>query len=212
MKEAEVSKNGKWNAKWVVTSLLAAIGSSICCITPILAVIAGASEAASAFSWLEPVRPYLMGGTVLVLGYAWYQRLKPQTQEAIECACETDEQPSFWQTKKFLGMITVVVGLLLTFPYYSGMLLPESQASAVNNVNEQNIEKAEFAIEGMTCTGCEQSIDYTMNSRESVVKASSSYEQGQTVIKYDRSKTSKSELARYLEAETGYKVLTKTAK
>ncbi|MDZ7646572.1 MAG: hypothetical protein U5K54_05000 [Cytophagales bacterium] len=46
------------------------------CITPVLALISGVGGIAATFSWLEPVRPYLIGITTLVLGFAWYQELE----------------------------------------------------------------------------------------------------------------------------------------
>src|SRR3990172_5315672 len=98
--------------------ILSAIAASLCCITPVLALIAGSSGIAATFSWLEPARPYLIVVTVLVLGFAWYQKLKPKKAE-IECDCETDEKPSFLQSKRFLSIVTVLAALLLAFPYYS---------------------------------------------------------------------------------------------
>jgi len=52
------------------TGVITAIAASLCCITPILALISGASGIASSFTWMEPFRPYLIGITVLVLGFA----------------------------------------------------------------------------------------------------------------------------------------------
>jgi hypothetical protein len=66
---------------------------------PVIAFVADIGGAASTFSWVEPFRPYLIGLTVLLLGFVWYQKLKPQWDP--ECACE--ENPSFWNTKEFLG-------------------------------------------------------------------------------------------------------------
>ena len=57
--------------------LLTALASSLCCITPVLAIFAGSSGMASSFSWMEPARPYLIIFTIIVLGFAWYQKLKP---------------------------------------------------------------------------------------------------------------------------------------
>ena len=74
--------------------------ASLCCITPVLAMLAGVSGLASAFSWLEPLRPYLTGLTLAVLAFAWYQKIRPQKQ--MNCECETDEKPKFVQTKLFL--------------------------------------------------------------------------------------------------------------
>jgi len=68
----------KTDNKLIGTGLLTAIAASLCCITPVLALIAGTSGLASTFSWLEPFRPYFIGLTILVLAFAWYQKLKPQ--------------------------------------------------------------------------------------------------------------------------------------
>ena len=83
----------KTDNKLIGTGLLTAIAASLCCITPVLALIAGTSGLASNFSWLEPFRPYFIGLTILVLGFAWYQKLKPQKK--IDCKCETTEKPNF---------------------------------------------------------------------------------------------------------------------
>ena len=66
--------------KLIGAGLLTAITASLCCITPVLALIAGTSGIASTFSWIEPFRPYLIGLTILVLGFAWYQKLKSQKE------------------------------------------------------------------------------------------------------------------------------------
>lgn len=44
----------KKDDKIVGAGLLTAIASSLCCITPVLALISGTSGIASAFFWLEP--------------------------------------------------------------------------------------------------------------------------------------------------------------
>ena len=64
------SKSGKLAG----ASILSAVAASLCCITPVLALISGASGVASTFSWLEPFRPYLLGITIFVLAFAWYQK------------------------------------------------------------------------------------------------------------------------------------------
>jgi len=78
----------KSDNKLIGAGLLTAITASLCCITPVLALIAGTSGIASTFSWIEPFRPYLIGLTILVLGFAWYQKLKPQNVfRNCNCIC-----------------------------------------------------------------------------------------------------------------------------
>jgi len=99
----------KTTYKFAGAGLLTAIAASVCCITPVLALISGTGGIASSFVWMEPLRPYLIGFTILVLAFAWYQKLKKRAIEEIQCDCETDDlpagkagKPSFWQSKKFL--------------------------------------------------------------------------------------------------------------
>jgi len=87
--------------------LFSAIAASLCCITPVLALLSGTTGIASTFSWVEPYRPILIGITVMILGFAWYQKLKPRPKD-IDCACD-DDKPKFIQSKKFLLFVTTIL-------------------------------------------------------------------------------------------------------
>lgn len=94
-----------------------AIAASLCCITPVIALLAGTSSVASGFSWIEPIRPYLIAFTGAILGFAWYQKLKPQPVD--ECGCAVDEKPKFIQSKTFLLIVTLFATLMIAFPSYA---------------------------------------------------------------------------------------------
>jgi copper chaperone CopZ len=188
------------DTKWMGAGLFAAFAASLCCITPVIVFAAGISGAASAFSWLEPFRPYLIGLTVLLLGFAWYQKLKPQWDP--ECACE--ENPSFWQTKSFLGIVTVLAGLLLAFPYYSDAFFPKQEQKVVY-VQESQVQTITFDIEGMTCTGCEASVENAASGVNGVLEADASYDTGKATIKYDQSKTDREAIVAAIN-KTGFTV------
>src|SRR3972149_7146049 len=95
----------------IVTALLA----SLCCITPVLAVLGGLGGIATTFTFLEPLRAFLIGLTVIVLGIAFYKAYKPKKATDIDCVCEVDEKHKFINSKKFLWIITAVSALLITF-------------------------------------------------------------------------------------------------
>ncbi|WP_066759393.1 mercuric transport protein MerTP [Crocinitomix algicola] len=196
----------KTSNKLIITGVITALAASLCCITPVLALIAGVSGATSTFSWLEPARPYFIGATILVLGFAWYQKLKPRKVNEADCDCEEDEKPSFWQSKKFLGIVTVFAVLMLAFPYYSGIFFPDNSSTTTIIVQESDISEASLTVEGMTCTGCEHSVNHALTSTEGVIEASSSYETGIATVKFDKSKVTMEELVDAIEKETGYKV------
>ena len=186
------------------TGIVAAIAASLCCITPVLALIAGASGAASTFSWLDPARPYLIGITILVLGFAWYQKLKPRSKEEIDCACEDDEKPSFWQSKKFLGIVTVFAGLMLAFPLYADVFYPKQDRQVIV-VDRQNVQTATFSVSGMTCIGCEEHVSHEVNKLDGIVGVKASYENENAIVQFDSSKTSVGEIEKAINS-TGYKV------
>jgi len=185
--------------------LFSAVSASICCITPVLALLAGTSGLASAFSWLEPARPYFIALTVSVLGFAWYQKLKPKKQ--IDCKCEKQEKPTFIQSKTFLGAITVFAGLMLAFPMYAHIFYPKTEKQIIV-VEKSNIKKVEFTISGMTCTGCEEHVNHEVNQLTGVISVKTSYANGNTMIEFDDSKTNISEIEQAINS-TGYTVTNK---
>ena len=191
--------------KLAVTSILTAITASLCRITPVLALIAGTSGVASTFSWIEPFRPYLIGLTILVLLFAWYQKLKPEKE--IDCECETDKEPKFMQSKTFLGIVTAFAIVMLAFPYYSSMLYPKTEKQIII-VDKSNIKTIEYKISGMTCASCEAHVNHEVNKLNGIVNSKTSYENGNAIIEFDETKTNELEIEKAINA-TGYKVTNK---
>ncbi len=193
----------KKDKKLIGAGLLTAIASSLCCITPVLALISGTSGIASTFSWLEPFRPYLIGFTILVLGFAWSQKLKPKKE--IDCDCETDEKSSFIQSKLFLGIITIFAIVMTAFPYYSSVFYPKSEKEIIV-VDKANIQTVNLKIKGMTCASCEEHINHSVNQLNGILNVKSSYENENTEIEFDNSKTTIEEIEKAVNS-TGYSVI-----
>ena len=198
----------KKNHKLVGAGVLSAIAASLCCITPVLALISGASGVASTFSWMEPARPYLIGITVLVLGFAWYQKLKPRTPEEIKCDCEEDEKKPFLQTKTFLGIVTVFAALMLAFPYYAHIFYPSNDKKEVVIVNASDIQTVTFVVKGMTCSGCVSHVENDVNKLPGIIIVDASYEEEVTRVEFDQSKVSLAQIEEAING-TGYKVVGK---
>ena len=202
-----MNKNSK-SGKLAGASILSAIAASLCCITPVLALVSGAGGIASSFSWLEPARPYLLGITVLVLGFAWYQKLKPRTAEEIQCACEEDEKPPFMQTKKFLGIVTVFAALMLAFPNYAHIFYPSNDNKEVVIVNATDIQTVTFDVKGMTCNGCASHVENDVNKLPGIVKVDAIYEEAIAKVEFDQTKVSIAQIEEAING-TGYKVVGK---
>lgn len=187
------------------TSILSAIAASLCCITPVLALIAGTSGVASTFSWIEPARPYLIGVSIIILGLAWYQKLKPVAKD--ECGCSMDEKLRFHQSKAFLLIVTLFAGVMMAFPYYSKVFFPNNEKQ-VQVTDQANIQVAEFNIKGMTCSSCEEHVKHEMKKLQGIIKAEVSYEKNNAVVCFDKTKTSLTDIENAINS-TGYSV-TKT--
>ena len=198
--------------KLIGTSLLTAVAASLCCMTPVLALIAGTSGIASTFSWVEPFRPYLIGLTILVLGFASYQKLKAKKE--IDCECETDDlpdgkagKPKFIHSKTFLGIVTAFAITMLAFPYYSEIFYPNTDKQIIV-VDESDIKTTEFKISGMTCASCEEHVNHEVNKLNGIISSKASYENGNAIIEFDKTKTNETDIEKAINS-TGYKVTDK---
>ena len=183
--------------------MLTAIASSLCCITPLLAVLAGTTGFAATFQWVEPLRPYLIGLTILALGFAWYQQLKPT--KADDCDCEVPKT-SFFQGKPFLGIITVFAALMLTMPLYSKAFFPHPTSQATSAIDESKLQTVEFEVKGMTCGGCEAHVEGALAKMPGIAKMRASYELENTIVKFDTFQTTIADLEEAIET-TSYEVV-----
>jgi len=181
----------------VVLTVLTSASASLCCIVPFLGIVGGSGSLMTNVSWLEPFRPFFIGGTFLFLGIAWYQAIK--TRKSDDCGCE--EKRSFFQSKKFLGIITAVSLLLISFPSYSGIF--QSQ-QAVTSAQEKN-KKVVLSVSGMTCASCEHHIEREVKKLAGVSAVKVSYADKTTTVEYDPKKVDESKIAATIN-NTGYKV------
>lgn len=195
----------KTDNKLIGAGLLTAVVASLCCITPVLALIAGTSGLASTFSWLEPFRPYFIGLTMLVLAFAWLQKLT--TKKQIDCNCHTKKKPKFIHSKLLLGVVTASAFAMLAFPYYSYIFFPKTEKQIIV-VNKLNIQKVEFTISGMTCAACEKHVNHEVNKLTGIIRSHTSYENEKTVVEFDNSKTNIAEVEKAIKS-TGYHVTDK---
>lgn len=198
--------NQKSSTKAAKAGLLVAFTASLCCITPVLALISGVGGVASTFSWMEPLRPFMIALTVGVLGFAWYQKLKPRKAEEIACDCETDEKEPFIQSKLFLGIVTVVGIILLAFPSYSHIFYPDNSKKNTAGIEVSNIQQVNFEIKGMTCTGCEEHVKHAVNEVEGVTSVTASFKDGKASVQFDKQKVTKEVIIEAIN-ETGYTVV-----
>ena len=189
------------NKGWI-PGLLAALAASLCCITPLIALLGGVSGIASSFSWIEPARSYLIGFTVLVFAFAWYRQFNKKLQ-TYDC-CEV-KPASFWQSRKFLLIVTLLSAILITFPYYSSVLYGATKQSSGITTQQSDLKWVQLNVKGMGCADCTKHIDGVLSKVPGVVKVSTSFKKAQTSVTYDSKKTSADSLKNKI-IQIGYQV------
>jgi mercuric ion transport protein len=197
--------NIKSTGSFSFAGVLSAIAASLCCITPVIALIAGSSSIAANFSWIEPARPYLIGLSIAVLTFAWYLKLKPTKNNDIDCNCETTRKPSFLQSKTFLGIVTVFAALMMTFPLYAKMFYPKPKMAIIVPAAINNTVRANFIIKGMTCEGCEEHVNSQLSKVPGVLTYKTSYASGSSMVSFDKTKVEITTIETAIN-KTGYKV------
>ncbi len=191
----------KTNNKFLGAGAITAVATSLCCITPVIALITGTSSLATRFSWIEPLRPYLIGVTVFLLLYAWYAKFTPINKE--NCDCDPMEKPSFFQGKPFLIIVTLFSILMMSFPFYSFIFYGKEKQKVEINRHSKTIE---LSISGMTCDACTQHVDHSVNKLKGIYKIETSYENANAIIVFDSSQTNSVEITEAINT-TGYTVV-----
>ena len=196
----------KSSGTYTGAAILSAFAASLCCITPVIAILAGSSSIASNFLWLNPARPYLIGFSIAVLSFTWYLNLKSLNSTNLDCICETTNKKSFIHSKSFLGIVTLFAIIMMTFPFFAEIFYPEPKGGSTKISVTGTKEQALFKIQGMTCQACEAHVDNELSKVNGVLAYKTSYSNGNTLVTFDRSKVDIKTLETAIQ-RTGYKVL-----
>jgi len=183
--------------------VLSAFAASLCCITPVIALLAGSSSIVANFAWIEPVRPYLIGLSIAVLAFAWYQKLKPLKSNDMNCNCETTKKASFLQSKTFLSIVTVFAILMMTFPLYAQLFYPKPKVQAAIVAAVENKQQVKFTVQGMTCESCEEHVNNELSKVYGIVSYKTSYASQSSLVTFDKSKVDVKTIAAAIN-KTGY--------
>lgn len=194
-------KQPKHHRKLLGSGILLAMTSSLCCIVPLLALFGTAGSVLSMFSWIAPLRPYLHVATAIVLAIAFYQAYKPTAKD--DCCCS--EKKTGMQSKTFLWIVTLVSIILSALPYSISYFQKNEPRSAI--LDSLPLAHTVFQIKGMSCSACEGHVNHALQQQKGVQQVTTSFEKGESIVKFDSTKVSLQQLAATIENETGYKVI-----
>lgn len=167
-----------------------------------MTILVGTTSLLSTFSWLEPFRPYFILLTLVILAYAWIQKLSNQTKQ-VDCVCEDTGKVGFFKTKTFLALLSSGALLLLAFPYFSTSMY--GSVPSIQNQELGPLQRTTFGISGMTCPSCEAHVDQQVYALQGIAKVSTSYAHSTAVVDYDPTLTTVDQIQQAIE-KTGYTV------
>ena len=110
----------------------------------------------------------------------------------------------------FLGIVTAFAIVMLAFPYYAHIFYPKTEKQVIV-VDKSNVQTVEFTISGMTCASCEEHVNHEVNKLSGIIKSSTSYENGNSIVEFDNSKTNITDIEKAING-TGYSVTDKKEK
>jgi mercuric ion transport protein len=104
-----------------VGGVTAALGSALCCAGPLVAVALGLSGAGFAATF-EPLRPYFLGGTAVLLGLGFYL-LHREEKNACEPGKACADPRVRRRMRVTLWVASVVALVFGAFPWWSKFIL-----------------------------------------------------------------------------------------
>ena len=187
-------------------SLLAAIGASLCCILPIVFALGGfAIVGASAL--FESLRPYLLAATFALLGVGFYLAYRKPAEEC-EPGSVCARPGLFRMGRGAVWIAAAFAAAFAAFPLYSGpaanLLLKPGNGSASPVSNARAIRRVAFAIHGMDCPACAQSVESKLSALRGVKSARVSYKPGRAQVEYDAGAISPQQLRQAVN-QAGFK-------
>lgn len=106
----------------IIGAAVAGIAASLCCVVPMVLVLAGLGGAwLGTLSALEPLRPLFILMTTAFLGWGWYRLYRLPAACALGQACAVPaglkrQRIIFWTA-------AAVIAVLLAFPWYAPLIL-----------------------------------------------------------------------------------------
>lgn len=157
----------------MVGAVAVAVAASACCWLPVLLIGLGVS-AAGVSTTFEPMRPYLLGVSGVLLAFAFRSVYFKKANCAPDSACPTRRVKADRFSQAMVWFATILVIGFAAFPNMLGM---GSNRGFDTADEETQLAIMSFQIEGMTCAGCASLLEQKLSEIDGVEKVNIDYEQ-----------------------------------
>lgn len=164
-------------------SILSAAASSACCWIPLLMIGTGVS-AVGAATFFEQFRPLFLLVAVVLLAVGFYLSYrKPRIACGLDGSCSSPNRRLRGANRAMLWLSAALVAAFAFFPEYVGSVVGGAGTPAGSQGNEVLI----LGVRGMTCTGCEATVERALAEVPGVVGVEASFQEERVVITIESS-------------------------
>ena len=89
---------------------------------------------------------------------------------------------------RYIWLVAVFVVVTILVSYYP-QLFHKTMSNEIVSVDKSNTKIIKFNIEGMVCTGCEETINHSVKKIEGILQVNTSHKEGTSIIEFDTTKT-----------------------
>jgi mercuric ion transport protein len=105
----------------------------------------------------------------------------------------------------FIWICIIAIMLFACKAKTTESVVSESSNASDLIINPDALVEMDLSVEGMTCTGCENTINTGVSEIAGVVEVTSSFKDGKTFVKYDSTQTNIEKISQVIN-EKGYSV------
>jgi mercuric ion transport protein len=169
-----------------ISSILAAVGASLCCILPLVAIVTGAGTLAAA-AQLESYRPFLLAltGVLFVSGLLFVYR-DSRTTCSSEGICAPNGSRN-WNLRSLFCIASLVIGIAI-FPYLSSPAVLAMNAGKGKYDGQGLTITKTLSVSGMTCPACANGLEASFRNLSGVEAAEVDYNARLATVTYDPAK------------------------
>ncbi len=177
-------------------AVFSGIIASSCCIGPAILALLGIAGA-GIFAGFENIRPFFIAITLILLISAFYLTYRKREIKCEDGTCRI-ESAGKWN-KIVLWLAAFIILLAILFPYSNFTTTINARVQHAGEVREVVIP-----FEGMTCTGCESSVEMAIKKVPGVMEVRADHLRGEVFIRFDSKKAKVDDFKKAING-AGYK-------
>ncbi|MBI3454890.1 MAG: cation transporter [Candidatus Rokubacteria bacterium] len=179
--------------------ILSALTASVCCLGPVLLVLAGLGSLGfgaliGRYHW------WFIGAAIALLAYAWRSYLK----EARRCKTASCEMARGKTTRTMLILASVVVAVFVGLNLYTYASQTHHTSSLGTVPRPGQLASVVISVEGMTCFTCELTVESSLKGLPGVQRADAKVKDASAYVEYNPARVNLAQLIATIN-KTGYK-------